>query len=241
MKAQLLKRTGATLLTLSALTLASHQLHAAPISYNGYSYSGSGNTFTGGGLEWLRWSETSKISYNEAISTYGAQGYRLATYEQGVALANALLPNKPLANSTDYLGKDDANIFDIVTDAKVDYASTPNSSPLHLFSYSTDLVALFAANPNEKGQISSFMYLANYEGTYRNPVAGKRTSVKMIQNQTPPSSYYDLNPQNFPSPIQNYGLMLVRDLPTAVSEPTSIALFGLGLAGLGFVQRRKKA
>jgi hypothetical protein len=46
-------------------------------------------TVTGGGLQWLQWSETTNMSLEQVFTSYGAMGWRLASSAEMVGLFNA--------------------------------------------------------------------------------------------------------------------------------------------------------
>lgn len=224
------------ILTLSTLTLAAtlplaSQSYAVPISKNGYSYSGTGTTFTGAGLEWLRWSETFNMTVNEATNAYASQGYRIATKKEGDNLIGALTPPST-GYGGPYNGADDSKIFDIVGGL----VNLPlNQDPT--FNLSAIASAGYGLDDNNDGKVSGFYYFAAYNDDYKNPtiiqgLSGPLGGYGIIERS---DDYVNVETTKW----STAGVMLVRDLPTAVSEPTSIALFGLGLAGLGLVKRRK--
>ena len=74
------------------------------------------------------------------------------------------------------------------------------------------------------------------ESTFSRPY-----SAQVITTSEWAQMYDDILPFNF-STSYNFGVALIRDLSaTPVSEPSTLALLGLGLAGLGVVRRKSKA
>ncbi len=71
------------------LVFATSQIDAATINFAGYTYNDATNVVVGGGLEWLRWTETDGQSINQALTTYGPQGWQIASNAQMAALFNA--------------------------------------------------------------------------------------------------------------------------------------------------------
>ena len=61
------------------LLVSSSICTAEIISYHGYTHDTSTNYVTGGGLEWLQWTATIGLTFNEAMEQYSADGYRFAT------------------------------------------------------------------------------------------------------------------------------------------------------------------
>lgn len=225
------------ILTSSILTAAitlplCSQANATPISKNGYSYSGSGTTFTGAGLEWLRWSETLNMTVNEATSAYAGSGYRIATKSEGDSLIKALTPTSK-GYGGPYNGADDSKIFDIVG-GLVDLPLTEDPS----FNLSAIASAGYGLDDNDDHRVSGFYYFAAYNDDYKKPtiiqgVSGPLGGYGIIERS---DDYVNVKTTKWAVA----GVMLVRDLPTAVSEPAPIALFSLGIAGLGLVNRKRK-
>lgn len=75
-------------LALAGLTL-SVSVGATTVSYNGYALDTTTNIVTGGGLEWLQWDETLGQSASEALASYAADGWRLASNTEMAALLNS--------------------------------------------------------------------------------------------------------------------------------------------------------
>lgn len=70
---------------LLAFSLASH---SATISYQGYTLDTNTHIVSDGGIEWLQWSQTSNQTVNNALATYAASGWRLASNYEMAQLFN---------------------------------------------------------------------------------------------------------------------------------------------------------
>ena len=81
-----------------ALMATAHQSPAAPISFAGYSWDGSSNVVIGGGLQWLRWTETDGMSIDTAKATYGGDGWVLASNVQMAARFSGVRPDLVLTS-----------------------------------------------------------------------------------------------------------------------------------------------
>ena len=100
-------------MTLAIITLmVSVSVYAGPITYNGYTLAEGSNYVTGGGLEWLRWDETTGKTIAEALQENS--GWRIATTSEMATLLNGFFNiSFDIGNSTS-------------TDTKVDDATTNN-------------------------------------------------------------------------------------------------------------------
>lgn len=71
------------------IIIISQSSHSASISYYGYTLDTDTNIVTGGGLEWLQWDQTEGMSVDTALSTFGDNGWRLASNVEMANLFNA--------------------------------------------------------------------------------------------------------------------------------------------------------
>ena len=62
---------------------------ATTINFGDYQYTTGENSFSGNGLEWLRWDLTANQSVDSALDTYQALGWRLANSQEMANLFNS--------------------------------------------------------------------------------------------------------------------------------------------------------
>ena len=193
-------------------------------------------TDTANNLEWLQWSVTVGMSINDALSTYLGDGWGLASNLQMAELFMSYYYNaeRPLFFDGDETvsqrystGSDGAieNVDDIEL-LFVSMFGNTDSDPLKQRSS-----AYYGSDLNSDGLYNrATIYDDNVEGgpsgtLYREGFA--RLSRASVSRDKVSS---------------NTGIALVRDARTvAVREPSTLALFCLGLFGLGAARRTKKS
>jgi len=169
------------------------------------------------GFEWLDVTATLNLSYNQAELTgfVTAQGFRHANITEVVALyTNAGVTNF----SSSYAASNFSGVQELL--AKLGCTSCGSHQP-----YQWGLADLSSPSPTLAQ--SSFI-LSNVPGA----------TALAYMGFSPPSKEHWYGPS-----VGNYLIraVTVSNGTATVSEPTSLALFGLGLAGLGYMRRRQTA
>lgn len=75
------------ILVLASLTF-SLSANAADITYNNYTLDMEANVVTGGGLDWLQWDVTDRLTIEEALNLHGGEGWGLASNSDMAKLFN---------------------------------------------------------------------------------------------------------------------------------------------------------
>ena len=165
------------------------------------------------GLQWLDLSFTDGMTYNQALSTYGEQGWVGVTQTDYLAMYDRYFP-QPLAAGVEFLSVNDS--------ATINYANMI-----------ADMFGITGTGTTVKysyGMVLGDDGSMNFGGLQ---VYTDLTSANLHRFRTA-SLVPDAD-----TAFANFGVFLVRQAPVAaVAEPASFLLFSLGLAGL-LVARRK--
>ena len=222
--------------------------NAGLISANGYSWDTSEDSFSNGSLEWLRLTETVGLSVNEALAANA--GYRVATSSELYQLyddwfTNGSIPASPADvsfNSAYGAGEELVDWFGCIT--QCDYAfsnwSHYDGSTLHSAEYDfSDLVSssylLFELDNGYYGYSNINDDRAyTYTSTYGSTVSTNNYQYGQ-QAYTEVHTSYNTDFKN-----ATWGVALVRDV-TSVPEPSTLAVFALGLMGLASRKFKKQA
>lgn len=85
-----------------SLIFFSQVVSAGIIEFNGYSRDENSKVVVGGGLQWLKWDQTTGLSINQALDKYSKRGWELASFSQVQSLFNSFRFGKADWNDTRY-------------------------------------------------------------------------------------------------------------------------------------------
>jgi hypothetical protein len=223
------------------LLFAGFQANAS-IIFNGYTHDTSTDIVTGGGLDWLQWDYTIGQSIDTALagaatSAYGG-GWALASNAQMAGLFNSFgFGAFGTVESSRYEYSDPFNSSeDAVTDNELAFISMFGDT--YLASGNSHCVgvecvqaarSLYGDDADGDGRFNYAVVRDDYDGG--DYVGDTRAGGAMLESDhfvyTSSATYIGA------------GVALVRS--ASVPEPSIIALFGLGLVGIGFARRKRQA
>lgn len=197
--------------------------HSALITYNGYTLDTDTNIVTGGGLEWLQWDQTQGKSINEAITQYNAAGWKLASNTQMAALFRAftfnttLMDNTYVGTSGSYVSGSDISIWDNFIAL---FADTSNVPPEY-FGTGYDSMQFAQAVYGSDEDADGYYKTAYVRSDFVYSTGGEAQPLAVLRND----AFTNTSLQGAT------GVALVRS--ASVPEPSTIAIFALGMLGLG--------
>ncbi len=239
----------------AALTLISVGANATVISRFGYTHDDTTDLVVGGGLEWLQWDRTAGLSIQDAtniLDTIEGGGWSIASNVQMSGLFNsyfpAVMPGQAPTDDTYLVTYTGANVgtdwawdqdedtwqhartgvtvgYDGPDEADVKFINMfGNMFTNSNFKY---IEAIFGHDLDGDGMYNSAWvqddFYGNHSGSWQEGI------VAMYGNAHWVGAGFSLA-----------GVALVREA-FLVPEPSIIALFGLGLVGLGFARRRRQS
>lgn len=170
----------------------SHFAHGALITRNDFSLDTSTNIITGNGLNWMRWDTLAGVSINQALTSYSAGGWRLASSDEMISMYSHFLSGIDWHSAKD----ENSEVSDFIS--VDDYQN---------------LVAIFGVSQNAFGGISNIMFgndLDN-DGAYRSAGA-------YYTDSDPVAGIYSDNSRNSVDfSASDFSVQLVRAIN--VSEP----------------------
>jgi hypothetical protein len=213
--------------------LVSHLAQAGVIGYNGYSRNDSGNVVSNGKLEWLKWDVTLGMSVDSALTTYGADGWRIASNKDMASLFNNFnfvqftswtdVENETQANPSAWTPSDAGphSLFIELFGSTYHSQCAPDQT---VWCYSRSepykfTFATYVSDANGNGLLNSaiiaddFIYLTPYDESYDFNVA-----LLCADSPEACNAYHQYD----------RGIALVRDVP----EPGTLSLLALILFGL---------
>lgn len=226
--------------------LVSNLANASIITHSGYTHDTTTEIVAGGGLEWLKWDFTKgniSKALNGIANTYSGGGWTLASNVQMAALFNGF----GLGN----VGTDENQYYNVRT--AYDFGTSAND-PEHQFNtmfgisrggnggdsivngVETDGFSTTSAFFGSDADGDGFYNVATVTDDWVHRFSGSRDNFSALSPDQVANNVNSINIQ--------HGVALVRVVASSVAsipEPSIIALFGLGLVGLGFVRRRRQA
>ncbi len=209
---------------------------ATSITYNGYSLDDTTDIVTGGGLEWLQWDVTYRMSIIQALENvagvYEGGGWRLASNADVAGLFNAFeFGGASFTWDTDEATHQSVslpsngnveNVTDLALVFRSMFGSTYTAKTSHESNPLVWSAALF-------GEYSDSAHRYNTAVVYDDYAEGWGTQEDGLAQMNPP--YYLIDSESL-----YYGVALVRDAQSsenvenvAITEPAASLLFVLGL------------
>jgi hypothetical protein len=217
----------------------------ASIIFNGYTHDTATDIVTGGGLEWLQWDYTVGQSIDTALAgaattAYGG-GWALASNTQMAGLFNTFgFGAFGTDENTHYYESDAWNVTEVAaTDNELmfilmfgdTYKLERKTHECYWifpqFQCKKQAKAYFGSDADDAGLfhkafvVDDFINNNGYGSMYRDGYVWMTSAVK----------------RSTTAGFADTGVALVRSV--TVPEPSIIALFGLGLVGIGFARRRR--
>jgi len=216
------------LLATAALSLFSINASASVISGD-YSAGGDGllSIDTTNNMEWLDVSSTVNQSVTQALATYNAAGFRLATASELVDLYvsagidSVLDYNYGFSNPIAVVGTPTTAYYNVTS-----VAGKAAAASLHLMMGWTS--AAFYGNPWIHG------YLADHDGDTRHALG----RFRMYESEFAVHVNTNLDQWGQTEPSESVGSFLVRSTGE-VPAPAPLALLGIGALAFGFTRRKK--
>ena len=203
------------------LMLMGAHSYAGVISYAGYSRDMNSTVVTGGGLQWMQWTETLNETRFSALNKYSSSGWRLATESDVITLVQAFFGTEYYLHEDGWRDYGWEGYDTVGEEAYISF--------IDLFGNT------FEGQGNEFGRESlSFIEIGNeFEAVY--------IFEKTKSDSDPMNTRAILSPVGYltegsgPQGNPVIGIALVRDVP----EPSSLGILSLSLAGLCIVRRRQ--
>jgi hypothetical protein len=235
-----------SLIILSALLIIPFSTKAALISYQNYTLDEDTNIIIGGGMEWLRWDLTKGMSINEAIAEFNGvnygTGWRLASNQNIASLFNTFKFGANFVwdadeNTTQVFFTPDDGIENLNSDAELQFlrlfgSRTPEFPddyiPENIEKY---IWALFGSDLDGDGLYNELTVQDDRQLKNSDPFGNSvllRSDVRSSNYKVNNGLYTDL------------AVALVR-VPINVPEPSTAAIFALGLLGLALRRFKKQA
>lgn len=238
------------LISLAALAVLSLSAHATPIEYRGYSRDSGSQVISGGGREWLMWTETLGKSVEWFQLDPAAQGLRDAGWRlAGREQMNTLFTDFEFVKGHAYERSDLSEDYDIVFyERSQRLLGEPFRAFVGLFG-DTYAASGLTAGPlwTTHIDLSWALYETSLEGQadtrfvgwvsdwhYNGERAEFRADASISDM---PATVLPMQVAYFGSP----GLSLYRDAALTVPLPGSLPLCLLGLAGLRVASKRRRA
>ncbi|MCW8833311.1 MAG: PEP-CTERM sorting domain-containing protein [Colwellia sp.] len=197
---------------------------AGLITHNGYTLNEDTNVISGKGMEWLQWDVTFLTSIDVALSLYGADGWKLASNQQMSELFNSFgLASHNLWDADENTSQFLTSPFERGEDITID----PELQFLSLFGFTRGLTegwwdlqketsAIFGNDLDADGLYNIASVTDDYELA---PFMRQKTNSVSLRSDVFTNKQYG-----------GFGIALVRT--TSVPEPTTLAIFALGMLGL---------